>query len=223
MNTVSEAEWIEREQKALEERRQSFQQQVRAGKTACVAAIGIPGKDLALFRNGGVEETEAVRALAKPEGITVLSGGPGTGKTTAAAWWLYREAIDDAYWKPRDERYFEFTPKHQGHSSMWLTAPAFSRWPHYDEEKVRKLLRIGHLVIDDLGAEYLDEKGFYLSLFDEVINERYQAAGTVTVMTTNLDAAGFKKRYGERIADRIREVGRFLSVGNVSMRGKKTA
>jgi DNA replication protein DnaC len=72
-------------------------------------------------------------------------------------------------------------------------------------------------VIDDLGSEYHDAKGFFQTLLDEIIDVRY-AGKLPTVITTNLDAAGFAAWYGERIVDRVREGGRFIACGNASLR-----
>jgi DNA replication protein DnaC len=82
---------------------------------------------------------------------------------------------------------------------------------------VSSVTKAGFLVIDDLGAEYSDSKGFFASLFDEVVNARYENMRP-TILTTNLDVEGFAARYGERIVDRIREAGRFLNCGAQSLR-----
>ena len=72
------------------------------------------------------------------------------------------------------------------------------------------------LVVDDLGTEYLDGKGFFLANFDALVNHRYSHR-LPTVITTNLKVDEFRK-YGVRVVDRIREVGVFLSVNAPSMR-----
>ena len=77
------------------------------------------------------------------------------------------------------------------------------------------------LVVDDLGSEYNDAKGFFSALLDEVIDCRY-GAKLPTVITTNLDSSGFSARYGARVVDRIREAGRFINCGNTSLRGRAT-
>jgi DNA replication protein DnaC len=102
---------------------------------------------------------------------------------------------------------------------MFLSSARLSRWPKYDDGAMGRLLQTGRLVVDDMGVEFIDERGAYQSLLDEVINDRY-ANRRPTLLTTNLDAESFKARYGERIADRIRECGKFVSVGAASMRKK---
>ncbi|HYF08108.1 MAG TPA: ATP-binding protein [Acetobacteraceae bacterium] len=176
-------------------------------------AIDVPVKDVALIKAGNLLETEAFAAVSLTDWkLLALSGGAGTGKTTAASCWLW-SAVDAAI---RDD----FTGGRP--PMLFLTAARLSRWPKYDDEQMRRVLKAHRLVIDDLGAEYVDKNGSYLSLLDEVVNERY-ANRRATLLTTNLEVGPFKERYGERIADRIREIGRFVSVGNKSMRRKDAA
>lgn len=171
---------------------------------------GCPIKDLTRVLEKRTSETEAMLtargAIMNREGIVVLSGLPGCGKTTAAAWWLLQ---------PRERVPYVGTS-----SARFIDATGLARWPKYDNAEMLKLTRSRALVIDDLGVEYADKKGAYSSLLDEVINSRYSAE-LPTVITTNLPGAEFKARYGERIADRIREAGRFVELGGESLRGKR--
>ena len=148
-----------------------------------------------------MHETPSTVALEAPAALVVLSGGVGCGKSLAAAAWLLAGQLE-------------------GVRGLWMTAARLARWPRYDEDRMSELLTVRRLVIDDLGDEYLDEKGAYLSLLDEVVNERYGNARP-TVLTTNLNAVAFKIRYGPRIADRIREAGKFESVDGPSLRKRR--
>lgn len=203
------AQWMAKERARMRER--------------MAESFGLSPKDMELLRTGLAHETQAMVAMADPGLLIALSGGPGTGKTTAASAWLYRWATDETNWRYRQEfsEHGEFVGVRlfRGVAGMFISSAKLARWPHYEEEKVKQLTSVTRLVIDDLGAEYLDEKGFYLSLLDEVINERY-AHRLPTLLTTNLTADAFKGRYGERIADRIRECGRFVALGSKSMRRK---
>jgi DNA replication protein DnaC len=80
------------------------------------------------------------------------------------------------------------------------------------------------MVIDDLGVEYLDKNGNFLQRLDELIDERYSNYRQ-TIITTNLNVKAFKERYGERVADRIREGfefgGAFMELAESSMRVRK--
>jgi DNA replication protein DnaC len=171
---------------------------------------------------GSLEETEAIRAAVGTRDMLVLSGAPGCGKTVAAALWATEDVRKDECWEYTDHLgnvYGHTGNRFKGQVVVWVTAAKLARWERYDQDEMAKLLKVGKLVIDDLGGEYLDKGGFYASLLDELINER-QAGSRPTILTTNLDAAGFSTRYGERIVDRIREGGRFFACGNASLRRK---
>jgi len=205
-------------QKAEEERKRAaalFKAALRE-----MERIEAPAKDLALIGADAVTRTKAIETVEATDWrLMALSGGPGSGKTMAGTWWLWLALRPKVY---DTGKYGGWMSPLQPYPLMFATAARLSRWAKYDEEQMRKLLRAERLVVDDLGAEFMDEKGSYLSLLDEVVNERY-ANNRPTLLTTNLEAQAFRERYGERIADRIRECGRFVSVGNKSMRRKEAA
>ena len=186
--------------------------------------FGIPERAAIVVLGSEIEETEAIRAATGTKDMLVLSGAPGCGKTVAAALWATEEIRKPELWFYTDRMggvYGSYGNQFKGSPIVWVTAAKLARWERYDQEEMAKLLKVGKLVIDDLGGEYLDKGGFYASLLDELINER-QAGSRSTILTTNLDAAGFSSRYGERIVDRIREGGRFFACGNASLRRKPT-
>jgi DNA replication protein DnaC len=172
-----------------------------------LAANGCPVKDLERALSGKVDETPAVVAarssLAEGMVLSVLGGRRGTGKTTAAAWWLVQ--------RREPSRYLRTGP------ARFVDASALSRWPRFDDERMRELERASALVIDDLGIEYDDKGGAFRSFLDGLVNARY-AAQLPTLITTNLPASEFKARYGERVADRIRECGRYVELDGESLR-----
>src|SRR5262249_27955534 len=149
-------------------------------------------------------DTEALRKLQAafaeppPPTFVVLSGGTGVGKTVAATWWAAT------------------------HGAGWVTAEGLARMDRYSE--TAKVLYHGRLVIDDLGAEFSDGKGFFLSTLDHLINVRY-ASMLPTVITTNVQGMvkrkdgtkeyPFSARYGERIADRLKESGRWMTIAGL--------
>jgi DNA replication protein DnaC len=137
--------------------------------------------------------------------VLVLAGGTGAGKTTAATWYALAGAS---------------------------TAPAFVRAGEleargrYDKELRSWLRSRSMLVIDDIGAEVLDDKGVFGSLLDEIVDAFYGDRKPL-IMTTNLRSRlndgergepQFVERYGERIASRLREVGRWGDCGNADLR-----
>jgi DNA replication protein DnaC len=152
--------------------------------------------------------TEALAAISKQTDILVLSGGPGCGKSVAAAFWLVFNSIsskEGALWS----------------AGYWVTAASLSRGYAYDQEAFSKLTKKHALVIDDLGTEYQDQKERYLATLAEIVETRF-AREKITLITTNLGPVEFKARYGERLADRIREDGAFVECGTTSLRRKRS-
>jgi DNA replication protein DnaC len=207
-------EWIaKREEEEARERAENERKAVQF-KADLIAAIDIPRR--ACDALASEYETSALaRVRDLEDGILVLSGKAGCGKTVAAARWLLdwvdvamqkRTALRDSWNRPI-----------QNACPLFTTAIKLSRSDHYDDEKMGRLFTCHRLVLDDLGAEYLDGKGFFMSSLDEVINERYQRRLPM-IVTTNLPAEDFKARYGERVADRVREAGVFVSIAESSHR-----
>lgn len=171
-----------------------------------VAKRGVPELHLRSVYDREPEDGPALKLvrdfLADPaQIILVLAGGVGTRKTGAACWALTQRA--GVFVLAED-----------------LGKIAASR----DEDSItlyRQAKNAGLLVLDDLGSEYHDEKGWYVRAFSSLINARYQACAK-TIITANLTAEKFKQAYGERVVDRIREVGRFAIVGGASLRRKVT-
>ena len=136
--------------------------------------------------------------------MLVLSGGVGTGKSTAAAWFTYARRT----WKP-----------------LFMRAATFARISRYDKEKTSAWESAGTLVLDDLGAEYADSKGNFLADLDELI-DWYYADRRPLIITTNLDIKSFRERYGGesgRISSRIREAGAWAECGGTDLRRKEVA
>lgn len=176
----------------------------------------VPVKDVDAILGGALTETRALEAarafLASDRRILVLSGGNGCGKTTAASWLVAQDPV---------ERYGAWGGAWPPHlHPRFLDVARLVRLPKFSDEAMEPVERCSLLAIDDLGMEYADEKGAFLSFLDGLLNARY-ASQLRTVLTTNLRADAFKARYQGRIADRIREVGRFVEIGGESLRGKR--
>lgn len=144
-------------------------------------------------------EEPALAAVARwsaqcpTDGLAVLSGSPGCGKTVAATWWGMRAG------------------------AVCVRASAFAASSRYDAETRDRWRNASALVLDDLGTEYADAKGNFLADLDDLIDAHYGNRSRLLI-TTNCTAADFRSRYGERIADRLRECGRWLSVAGGSLR-----
>mgnify|MGYP001268914844 CR=1 FL=1 len=187
---------------------------------------------------GSLEETIALRAVkewTKTGGILLLLGSKGTGKTTAAAWGLsmlgvtkwprcfcdrcrgggpmedcfvgagHRAQVADEDLNPTKARFVK-----AGHLAAALHRPGGeATW-----DEVRKVYA---LAIDDLGREYSDQHGRWLAELDLLIDDRHEMRRP-TVITSNLGPEEFKQRYGERIADRIRQMGLVVNCVGESLR-----
>lgn len=164
-------------------------------------ASGVPLLDLENIIDRDPLETPSVAAIRQifeqtPKPILViLSGGIGCGKTSAAVWWLGQVG-----------------------GGEFVTAIDFAAISDFDKDAQARL-RSTHLVLDDLGVEYMDKNGKLLSALDGLMNHRY-GDKLPTVATTNLKWGEFRARYGVRIADRIRQLGVFVEVAGASLRRK---
>ena len=136
----------------------------------------------------------------------VLAGPKGCGKSTAGAYYLWDKTKSMAAAPPKDMR--------------WWTASRVSRVSGFNDQ-LDKMMSSALMVIDDLGVEYLDKNGYFNHRLDELIDDRYSNYRK-TIITTNLNSKDFQSRYGDRVADRIREGikhgGGYLEFNEVSMR-----
>lgn len=170
---------------------------------------GLSVRHLDLVAQGVLKPTpslECLKSFTQGE-MWVLGGNVGCGKTVAAHVWLL--GIETAAWT---------LP--MAYSVRMVTAAWFARKSRYHDDKIDTLARVRRLVIDDIGVEYLDDKGSFLTDFDELIDLRWRA-GLSTIITTNLKMDDFRKRYKARIADRIRDCGGWKNVGRESMRASE--
>ena len=174
------------------------------------AQWGIPSKDIAAIADGRLEATKAVAEIEAFENeraiLLVLSGPVGCGKTTAAGRWLIGARDRGTLITPKPRRF--------------LPIAECARLNRFSDEALIPIEHAKALVLDDLGAEYLDDKGALASLLESIIDARYRHV-LPTVITTNLRSAAFKERYGERVADRIRECGEFVELQGGSLRPRK--
>ena len=129
----------------------------------------------------------------------LLTGAPGTGKSVAASR-LLQVAI---------------AARRSAVFIRAAEAACFSLFDAADKARVAQMRRASCLVVDDLGLELLGD-GWRQAL-DDVVDARYSAR-LETALTTNLDPAGFKARYGDRISDRIRHDGMVVQCGSQSLR-----
>ncbi len=134
--------------------------------------------------------------LAGDEWSLSLIGKVGNGKSFAAAWAALNGGL----------RPF-----------VWLVAPEAAARPLFGPEATQNAERASKcslLVIDDFGAE-LASAG-WKSWLEAVLGNRY-ARRLRTIITSNLDAAGYAARLEARLTDRLKE-GRVFESSAKSMR-----
>ncbi|HEZ7986584.1 MAG TPA: ATP-binding protein [Ruminococcus sp.] len=74
----------------------------------------------------------------------------------------------------------------------------FSR--EHSSEMIDLIMDTDLLILDDLGTEY--ETSFYIATIYNIINSRLNS-GKPTIISTNLDFSGIKRRYDERVVSRL--------------------
>ena len=182
----------------LEHEQRNVLEQARHDKADRMRAAGLPSRALAVW-SSGMSETPALRAVNAFVGCAktflLLMGSTGVGKTVATA-----AALE------------------QG--GVFVRAVELARLSVYDEQdrrRLRSVHRTHMLVLDDLGAELLHDA--WRPMLDELMDIRY-GNSLQTIITTNLDVGTFKARYGQRIADRVRDDGMVELCGSRSLRGE---
>lgn len=128
--------------------------------------------------------------------LLVLSGGVGTCRTGSASWLLGQLA-----------------------GGVFVEAEDLLSIALENKALYLRVKRARVVVVDDLGAEIADPKGHWKKTFNALFNAWYSSLAVV-VITTNLTVEQFRDKYGERVADRLRERGRFVEIGGTSVRGK---
>jgi DNA replication protein DnaC len=195
------------EDAAEAERQRIEAEHQREERALGAAASTVPSRCWNTFTSKDFIETAAVREVrrwyASDETMLVLGGAVGTGKTTACVVAVLEETRRRGY-------------------PMWVQAYRLSHAAGYSDdarEEWEKLTTRSLLIIDDLGASFVDGKGWSAGALDALLGERY-AAELATIITTNCDAAAFRSLVGERVTDRVREAGAFFLVPGSSLRGK---
>lgn len=147
---------------------------------------------------------KAIAYVAGQLPVFALFGVTGQGKTLAAVW-AARELLTRM---PLDS----MATGQSTTPALFEPATKLSRLGSYnaaDREWFERLLRVRVLVLDDLGVEMLGSAT--APHIDELIDTRINFCRR-TIFTTNLTTTAFKARYGDRIADRLRQSA-VISVG----------
>lgn len=128
-------------------------------------------------------------------GAVVLGGNKGTGKTVAAAWLCAKRSI----------------------RARFVRAAEFARTSRYSDAKFDEILRAKALCLDDVGAEFADDRGSLRVSLDELVDVFYSEKKTL-IVTTNASGKEFAQRYGERMIDRMRQWGVWVAIDGESQR-----
>jgi DNA replication protein DnaC len=147
----------------------------------------------------------------------ILGGPPGVGKTAAACWLL------DAPWTGLQDDPFggkSVTVTREA-SGRFVTAEELAKASTFNAEFWSECRDASRLVIDDVGVESLDAKGWALGNLTSLLYHRH-AHQLPTVITLNLTKQAFIDRYashdGGRLRDRLNESARFVALTGPSLR-----
>lgn len=147
----------------------------------------------------------------QPKFGAALMGMVGNGKTTLL--YAFQQAVnflnDRGLFGDTYKEYRDFTIGIQIFTAKDLVRIAKTDWPRF--EKIRDL---SMLAIDDLGAEATEVKdyGDTLTPVVDLIEARY-ATQKFTLITSNLDPEEIKEHYGERVANRLKEMVSYIIFG----------
>lgn len=140
----------------------------------------------------------------------LIIGSVGTGKTTLAnavcdVLNAVNKATKEGIWSAPVEK---------------ISAIKLSQLARTNEEKLQSVKKSLRLFIDDLGTETDNVKifGNTISPITETIFERYDSTNSVTIITSNLNTEQIAQNYGERVADRLKEMCNKIVINTKSFR-----
>lgn len=147
-----------------------------------------------------------VEWFSSPKWGLILMGGVGNGKTSMLKA-LFKYA--DKQVSKKESMYL------CGYFVSYDIATAAAQdYRYFEKMKMHDILGI-----DDMGEEPVEvtNYGNVICPITRILEERY-AKQKVTIISTNLDAEAIKKKYGMRVADRLREMCDIIPYVNPSYR-----
>ncbi len=148
-----------------------------------------------------------------------LSGNIGVGKTTMLR--VIRQIQIQIYREYGIKRVVDFDYSNY-ENSFYTASELVDKYTNGDYRKMQYLANIPLLTIDEVGRENLAANSFgnQKSVIADLLAARYQNKNNAvyTGITTNLNAEGFKDRYGYFILDRVKEMFNFIRVDGDSLR-----
>lgn len=201
------------ENRRHEQRLANRRELVRCEMPRALSEAGVPMRCVDVL--GVARETPALLAVKRfvdgAETFCLLLGAAGSGKSVGSCWAVQDAIYPEVFREP--ERPYRRKPL-----ARFMRAADMARMSAYGQEAEREfegMCSISLLVLDDMGTERPSDT--WLALLDELVDRRY-GDRLKTILTSNLDAEAFKRRYGERISDRIRHDGVVIGAGANSMR-----
>lgn len=185
------AAWAERDAKiqAERDRAAAAEERTRLEKRAALFVADLDFPERAVACAVAPDKTVPIDAAlawapTTRKNILVLCGDQGIGKTVAACAIALRSSYQT--WR-------------------YVRAHTFQATSKFDRAR-REDFTAGALILDDLGSEYADAKGSFLSDMDELVDFYYSRPSRPLIITTNVAAKHFPTRYrSERMMGRIRE------------------
>jgi DNA replication protein DnaC len=170
------------------------------------------------FNNQG-EEVEIIKNFSKSnKRILVISGSVGVGKTH-----LVKE-LKKQYGIYQSRDIFDLT---QYESAIFIKSDLLyyvfmeANFPNMEVREIKyslmDLKRCKCLIIDDLGSEIEDKKGYFRLGIKELIED---CKGKIAI-TTNLNYKGLIDKYGEKIYSRLCENMQWLNLAGKDYRKKQ--
>lgn len=162
-----------------------------------------------------VTQTTELKKVARwdGDGFLYLTGASGSGKSFAAAWWIYREAVRRIAREGEDPTQWSRALA----DFLWLSATSVC----LEREALYAAERATVLVLDDLGTEARSLMN--KSLMNEIVGVRYNEA-RATIITSLLDPKSIEAEYGNaRMYERIAQTGMVVDFGTGNFRLKKGA
>ena len=152
---------------------------------------------------------DQLRQMAKwlttvtPQFGIVLCGGCGNGKTTML------RALQNLVRRLQIRKQTATTDSLYGayYGVTIVDALQITQLCKTNHTKYLELVQNDMLAIDDLGTEPVEvmDYGNIMTPIIDLLTKRYEAQ-LFTIVTTNLDPKDIRKRYGDRIADRLNEM-----------------
>jgi DNA replication protein DnaC len=181
-----------------------------------LGAAGLPERLVPAILSSSYEQTgcvgRVVEFVSSEQFVLILGGAPGCGKTFAAAFGAAQASANCHRHGETSEGMPHVRFRHVRDLAR------LEKYGRFADEDLKPLEQTCMLVLDDLGVENLNDA--LRSAIDGIVDARY-ANGRRTIITTNLTPPDFRQRYGERIYDRLREVGSYFTSTDASRRGAR--